>query len=84
MGHKLKGRLARQIGDELDRLTDRIVGLLDAGWQSVRVVTDHGWLLLPGGLPKVNLPKHLTESRWARCAVIAGESQPDILKAPWH
>ena len=37
--------------------------LLEAGWREVRVVTDHGWLLLPGGLPKVDLPEHLTVVR---------------------
>jgi hypothetical protein len=84
IGHKLKGRLARQIDDELDRVVARIVGLLDAGWHSIRVVTDHGWLLLPGGLPKADLPKHLTESRWARCAVIKGASTTDVDRAPWH
>lgn len=84
LGHKLSNRLARQIDDELERLAQRIVGLLDAGWQSVRVVTDHGWLLLPGGLPKVDLPKHLTASRWARCAVISGEATPDVPRHPWH
>ena len=84
LGHKLGGRLARQLGEELDRLAERILGLLNAGWESVRVVTDHGWLLMPGGLPKVDLPKHLTESRWARCAVIAGSSTPDVPRFPWH
>ena len=68
---------ARQIEGELDGLVRRITRLLKAGWRSVRVVTDHGWLHLPGGLPMVTLPKHLTESKWARCAVIAGESRPD-------
>jgi len=84
LGHKLDGQLARQINGELDRLAERIVALLDAGWKAVRVVTDHGWLLLPGGLPKVDLPKHLTASRWARCAVIAGGSTPEVMRAPWH
>ena len=84
LGHKLKVRMAGQIDEELNRLANRILALLDAGWQSVRVVTDHGWLLLPGGLPKVDLPKHLTASRWARCAVIAGESTPDVMRSPWH
>ncbi len=84
LGHKLNGRLARQIDEELDRLAGRITGLLESGWESVRVVTDHGWLLVPGGLPKVNLPKHLTESRWARCAVISGDSTPDVPRFPWH
>lgn len=84
LGHKLEGRLARQLDEELDRLVERITGLLDAGWKAVRVVTDHGWLLLPGGLPKIDLPKHLTASRWARCAVVAGGSTPDVPRAPWH
>ena len=48
------------------------------------MVTDHGWLLLPGGLPKVNLPSYLTETRWARCAVLAGASTPEVTRAPWH
>ena len=84
LGHQLGSRIARQIPEELDRLTDRITALLDAGWQSIRVVTDHGWLLLPGGLPKVDLPKHLTETRWSRAGVIAGASAPDVMRVPWY
>ena len=75
---------ARQVKGELDRLVHRVNGLLDAGWHFVRIVTDHGWLLLPGGLPKVTLPRHLTESQWARCAVPAGDSSPDAPLHPWH
>ena len=75
---------ARQIERELDDLVRRITRLLKAGWRSVRVVTDHGWLLLPGGLPMVSLPRHLTESQWARCAVISGDSRPDAPLHPWH
>ncbi len=85
LGHELAAAdFARRLPEELDDLTKRIVRLLELGWKSVRVVTDHGWLLMPGGLPKVELPQHLTVSRGARCAVISGESQPDALTAPWH
>ena len=84
LGHKRGAQLARDLDREVARLGERIERVLDAGWTSVRVVTDHGWLWLPGGLPKVNLPKHLTETRWARCAVMAGESAPDVIRAPWH
>ena len=82
--HHGAASFARQVEEELDRLTSRITELLHAGWRSVRVVTDHGWLLLPGGLPMVTLPRHLTESKWARCAVIAGDSTPDVPLHPWH
>ena len=83
-GHDLQDDFPHHIGQELERLAERILNLLDAGWTSVRVVTDHGWLLLPGGLPKVDLPRYMTESRWKRCAVVAGESQVDVAVLPWH
>ena len=84
-GHHLRAvPFARQIERELDGLVRQVTRLLNAGWRSVRIVTDHGWLLLPGGLPMVTLPKHLTESKWARCAVIAGDSKPDAPLHPWH
>jgi hypothetical protein len=84
LGHKLELGLARQVDAQLDRLAEKILGLLEGGWTSVRVVTDHGWLLLPGGLPKVDLPKYLTASRWSRCATLAGASQLSAPTAPWH
>jgi hypothetical protein len=84
LGHKLEAGLARQIPEQLDRIGNRIAQLLNQGWETVRVVTDHGWLLVPGGMPKVDLPKHLTESRWARCAVISGESTPGVDRFPWY
>lgn len=83
-GHHLQGDLATFLNEELDRLVNRITSLLDSGWTTIRIVTDHGWLLLPGGLPKVELPKHLTASKWARCAVISGQSQVDVPTAPWY
>ena len=84
LGHQRGAQLARDLDRELERVVERIERVLAAGWASVRVVTDHGWLLLPGGLPKVDLPKHLTETRWARCAVMVGESAPGVVRAPWH
>ena len=84
LGHELGTGMARLLVGELDRIADRIHGLLEAGWESVRVVTDHGWLMVPGGLPKVDLPLHLTTSRWARCAVISEGAIPDVTRAPWH
>jgi len=82
-GHKEGVKLARRIGEELRGLVDRIRQLLDAGWQEVRVATDHGWLLLPGGLPKVTMPKYLTETQWGRCAIIREGAQVDVPMVPW-
>ncbi len=77
-GHDLRNDFPRVIQPEIERLALRIQKLLDAGWRSVRVVTDHGWLLCPDGLPTAELPKHLTASRWARCAAIKGDSQVPV------
>ena len=83
-GHDAQDGLPQRLPRELAQLEERIVALLDAGWRSVRIVTDHGWLFLPGGLPKVDLPKHRTEARWARCAVQTGASASGVLYGPWH
>ena len=69
-GHDRGWKLATRLDSLLDEIHDRIRALLAAGWQSVKVVTDHGWLLLPGGLPKIELPVVLVESKWKRCAAI--------------
>jgi len=83
LGHKLQARLASQIDEQLDLLLNRIVRLLETGWRSVRVVTDHGWLLVPGGLPSIPLKKYLAECRWARCAVIKEGARADVPTTGW-
>ena len=84
LGHALQGKLAARIDEQLELLLERIQSLLNAGWKQVRVITDHGWLLVPGGLPVVKLPKYLTESRWPRCAVIKEGSHVECPTASWH
>ena len=83
LGHDLQAKLAARIEDQLELLLERVQGLLDAGWKRVRVVTDHGWLLVPGGMPKVQLPKYLAESRWSRCASIKDGSHVEVPVAGW-
>ena len=83
-GHSLQVDLVHYLGAEIERIASRVANLLDAGWQRVRVVTDHGWLLLPGDLPKVDLPSYLTETKWARCALVRGQPDLTVPVAPWH
>lgn len=84
LGHDLKAKVAARIEDQLELLMERVQGLLEAGWKRVRLVTDHGWLLVPGGLPKVQLPKYLAESRWSRCASIKDSSHVEVPVAGWY
>jgi hypothetical protein len=83
-GHERGWKLAKSLDTLLCEITKHIASLLSAGWERVRVVTDHGWLLLPGGLPKIELPSALTESKWGRCASLkVGASSEDRLYA-WY
>lgn len=84
-GHDLGVRLAHEIGPEVQRIATRIEDLLDAGWSRVTVVTDHGWLLLPGGLPKnEDLPVAVTETKKGRCARIKDGAVIAVPTVPWH
>jgi hypothetical protein len=83
-GHEHGWKVAHHLPGELRSLERRIDALLSHGWQQVVVVTDHGWLLLPGGLPKVELPQHLTVLRKGRCAVLKPGAQTDQHTVPWH
>jgi hypothetical protein len=40
-------------------------------------------LLLPGGLPKSELPKHQAETRWGRCAVLKDSAHGTPLTFGW-
>ena len=83
-GHSKGLKLARAVTAHLDDLAKAIRRLLNAGWKQVWVVTDHGWLLLPGGLPKAELPAKLTQTKWGRCAVLKDASgDQDFLVLPW-
>ena len=84
LGHKLNASMAAHARAEVRRVGDAIQMLFESGWRKVRVVTDHGWLLLPGGLPKYDLPRYLTETRWARCALLQGEAPEGIVLVPWY
>ena len=46
-------------------------------------MSDHGWLLMPGGLPKAELAKHQAETRWGRCAVLKDSAHGTDLTFGW-
>jgi len=83
-GHDRGWKLARHVDGLLDEVQTRIKALLGAGWREVHVVTDHGWLLLPGGLPKIELPSALADTKWGRCAAIKPGAVTDERLFPWY
>nr|WP_294866201.1 BREX-1 system phosphatase PglZ type B [uncultured Pseudogulbenkiania sp.] len=82
-GHEHGVRLARDLNTQLSQVVERVSELRDAGWKRIRIVTDHGWLLMPGGLPKSELLKHQAETRWGRCAVLKDSAHGTPLTFGW-
>lgn len=83
-GHTLAGKFPRRLASEVKEIAERVLALLDLGWRRVVIVTDHGWLYLPGGLPKVELPIHATEVRKGRCARVAEGANVVMPTFPWR
>ena len=82
-GHQHGWKLVYHLEQEIHLLTERVTTLLQHGWRQVQIVTDHGWLLLPGGLPKIELPKHLTHLRKGRGAVMKDGAMTDQQTIGW-
>lgn len=82
-GHANGLRLARDMSAQLDQIVERLSELYEAGWTRFRIVTDHGWLLMPGGLPKTELSKFEAQTRWGRCAVLKDSSHGTPLTFGW-
>ena len=48
------------------------------------VVTDHGWLLVPGGMQKTDLPAAIADVKKGRCARLKPGAETDVPTVPWH
>jgi len=82
-GHDVGARLVDHLDEEVGRIVGRIRELLDAGWERVDVLTDHGWVLLPGGMEKVGLPPATTEVKKGRCARLKDGAVVGVPTVPW-
>ena len=82
-GHERGWKLAKHLDGVLTEIADRVERLIRSGFAAVRVVTDHGWLLMPGGLPKTELASSLSENTWGRCAALKPGAVTDEQLYPW-
>jgi hypothetical protein len=83
-GHEEQSGMVRRIEELFNQIHEVVDIAFSQGYPNIKIVTDHGWLLLPGGLPKKDLPRDLAETRWGRCALIKEGAQTDLLHLPWH
>jgi hypothetical protein len=82
-GHARGWKLAKHLDSLLADIAERIAALLAVGWKSVSVVTDHGWLLMPGKLPTLPMSRDLTDNQWGRCAAIKPGAVTGERSYPW-
>ncbi|WP_119395066.1 BREX-1 system phosphatase PglZ type B [Salinibius halmophilus] len=83
-GHKEQLRLPSRIDTILAEVKSRIDGLKQAGWQHIRIVTDHGWLWVPDKMPKTELAKAAASDKTPRCAMLKNTSDAEHLTSPWY
>jgi len=81
-GHDQQARMVNGLERELAALAGRVLRLARSG-RRLRITTDHGWLLLPGGLPVAKLDVGLTETKWSRCAVVKDGAATTAIRLPW-
>ncbi len=83
-GHEEQADMVKRIEELFDQIQEALDVAFEKGIKRIKIVTDHGWLLLPGGLPKTQLNAGLTETRWGRCALIKEGATTDLLHLPWR
>lgn len=83
-GHEEQSDMVRRIEELFEQIQEVLETAFEKGVKRIKIVTDHGWLLLPGGLPKTQLHAGLTETRWGRCAWIKEGVITDLLHLPWR
>jgi hypothetical protein len=81
-GHGQQSRMADHVSAGLSAVVAEALPLVRSG-RRLRIATDHGWLMLPGGLPVASLPSGLTETKWLRCAVVKEGAASSATQLPW-
>jgi hypothetical protein len=83
-GHQEQADMVKSIEELFEQVQESLDNAFEKGVKKIKIVTDHGWLLLPGGLPKTELNSGLAETRWGRCALIKEGANTDLLHLPWR
>lgn len=83
-GHEEQADMVKRIEELFDQIHEALDVAFEKGVKQIKIVTDHGWLLMPGGLPKTQLNAGLAETRWGRCALIKDGAVTDLLHLPWR
>lgn len=83
-GHDEQAEMLKRTDELFDEITELIDTAIESGIKEIKIVTDHGWLMLPGGLPSSKIVKDLTVARCGRCAHIKEGVKTEFTQLPWE
>jgi len=83
-GHDEQSEMLKRMDELFEEITEILDIAAENGIKKIKVVTDHGWLMLPGGLPSAKIVKDLTVARCGRCALIKEGVKTDLTQLPWE
>lgn len=83
LGHSIGWKMIKTLENQLEDIVQNIIQLFSFGWKCMKIVTDHGWLLMPGGLSFTTLPTGLTQDKSSRCCLLKEGVTIDFLHLPW-
>jgi len=83
-GHEEQSEMLKRADELFDEISEVIDTAIEAGVREMKIVTDHGWLMLPGGLPSAKIVKDLTIARCGRCAYIKEGVKTNLTHLPWE
>ena len=82
-GHDRGMAMAKNVDGILEEIRQRVQYLIFAGWKNIRIVTDHGWVFMPNGLPKAEIQAAVIEGRGHRCALVKPGAKTSESLYPW-
>ena len=83
-GHDEQSEMLKRTDELFEEITEVIDTAIESGIKEIKIVTDHGWLMLPGGLPSSKIVKDLTVARCGRCAYIKEGVKTELPQLPWE
>ena len=83
-GHDEQAEMLKRTDELFGEITEIIDAAIESGINEIKIVTDHGWLMMPGGLPSSKIVKDLTVARCGRCAYIKEGVKTELNQLPWE
>lgn len=83
LGHKLGEKLPMELDNQISSIVNAVKELKNAGWKTVKIVTDHGWLFVPGNMPKCEKSGNMIDSHKDRYSLVQAGQNSGYPQVAW-